>query len=84
MANKELVSNLNNYLRRLVVRRGKNGFVTADDAHKFFSNKGYRGNRNARLSATRTVLNESNFASVGQTPSSRPVAKGRKITQWVG
>jgi hypothetical protein len=83
MSNQELVSSLNSYLRNLSSRRSDN-VVTADDAHRFFSKKGYRGNRNARLSATRTVLNESNFVPVGQTPSSRPVAKGRKITQWVG
>lgn len=82
MANQELVSQLSTYLRNLANRRSE-GAVTADDAHRFFANKHYRGSRNARLSATRSVLNESNFASAGQTPSTRPVAKGRKITKWV-
>ena len=83
MANRELVSSLTSYLRSLSSRRA-DAVVTADDAHRFFSNRGYRGTRNARLSLTRTVLNETNFIPVGMTPSSRPVAKGRKIQQWVG
>jgi len=84
MYNREIVSNLESYLRKLSDRRGMNGFVTADDAQAYFAKSGYRGSRNARLSATRSVLNVSNFASVGQVASNRPVAKGRKITQWVG
>jgi hypothetical protein len=82
MANQTLVSQLSSYLRSLSSRRS-DSVVTADDAHRFFSNREYRGSRRSKLSATRTVLNESNFVPVGRTASVRPVAKSRKITQWV-
>lgn len=78
----KLVNGLTNYLRKLSTRRNS-GVVTADDAQRYLSNRNYRGNRNSRLSVIRTALNDTKFASVGYTPSTRPVARSRRIAVWV-
>lgn len=78
----QTVKKLTGYLRRLSYTRS-NGMVNADDAQKFLNRNNYRGNRNNRLSVLRSSLNERNASSIHFTPSTRPVAKGRKIQNWI-
>jgi len=64
-------------------RKRVDGMVTADDVHLFLNNKGFtRKEVYARLALANSVLREPFFQSMGQVPSTRPVAKGRAITEW--
>lgn len=74
---------LRNYLRGLS-RRRSDGVVTADDAHNFLGRNGIDEMKvRTRLSYINTVLREPNFEPVGYRQSSREVARGRTITEWV-
>jgi hypothetical protein len=80
--NETLVSTLNSYLRGLA-RRRSNRTVTADDAQTFLNRKGVRTKMiRTRQAVINSALMSGDFVAVGQVPSSRPVAKGRSITEW--
>jgi hypothetical protein len=80
-ARDKVVNQLTSYLKGLSNRRNS-GTVTADDAQKFLNRVGFTGNTVERLSVVRSALNESNFYAIGTVPSSRPVARGRRVTAW--
>jgi hypothetical protein len=66
-----------------IARKRVNGTVTADDAHTYLDREGVsRGHVRARLSFINSVLRSPNFEYAGMTPSTRPVARGRMITEW--
>jgi hypothetical protein len=74
---------LNSYLRSLS-RRRNTGLVTSDDAHAFLTKEGVSSKKvRTRLSYINSVLRYPNFEAAGDVPSSRPVARGRRITAWV-
>lgn len=80
--NETLVSTLNSYLRGLARRRSSRT-VTADDAQTFLNRKGVRTKMiRTRQAVINSALMSGDFVAVGQTPSNRPVAKGRSITEW--
>jgi len=66
-----------------LARRRSNGTVTADDVHTYLDREGVRPQQvRTRLSFINSVLREPNFEYAGETPSSRPAARGRMITEW--
>lgn len=66
-----------------IARKRVSGIVTADDAHTYLDRQGIRPTQFlTRLSFINSVLRNSNFEYAGMTPSKRPVAKGRVITEW--
>lgn len=68
---------------RDIGRKRKTRTVTADDAHRFFDRVGIHENSvDVRLSYINSVLREPDFTPVGSTPSTRPRARKRHITQW--
>lgn len=75
-------SKLRSYLRSLSRRRSR-GTVTADDVHTFLSKRGVQRKANVRLSYINSVLRGPDFMNVGNIPSSRPVARGRVISEWM-
>lgn len=80
--NENLVSTLNSYLRGLARRRSSRT-VTADDAQTFLNRKGVRTKMiRTRQAVINSALMSGDFVAVGQTPSNRPAAKGRSITEW--
>jgi len=77
-----VVNKLTSYLRRLSRTRSTR-VVTADDAQRFLDRTlTNAASQDERLSFIRTVLASPTFESVGRRPSSRPVAKGRLVTEW--
>ena len=59
-------------------RRRDTGTFTSDDIHTLMRNRGF-----SRRSVIASVLNESNFCKTGgMVPSTRKVARGRKINEW--
>jgi hypothetical protein len=73
---------MRSWLNKLV-RRRSTGVVTADDAHTYLDREGVRPQQvRTRLSFINSVLREPNFEYAGETPSSRPAARGRMITEW--
>ena len=75
-------SKLATYLRRLAKTR-RSARVTADDAHTFLTRNGVRVKQvRTRLSYINSVLREPEFMPLGKTPSTRPTARGRFITEW--
>lgn len=74
--------NLRAYLRRLS-RRRKSSVVTADDAERFLANNGNFSRREA-VSHINSIFNTNSneVVAVGSTPSARPEARGRMITEW--
>lgn len=73
---------MRSWLNKLVSRRST-GVVTADDAHTYLDREGVRPQQvRTRLSFINSVLREPNFEYAGETPSSRPAARGRMITEW--
>lgn len=81
--NETLVSSLTSYLRSLANRRST-GTVTADDAHNFLNRKGIRsGMTRTRQAVINAAFMGGDFENTGYTtPSSRPAAKGRSISEW--
>ena len=78
----KMVSSLRSYLRTLANRRNS-GIVTADDAHNYLGKNGIDEMKvRTRLSFINSAFATEEFESVGYTPSSRPAAKGRSITEW--
>lgn len=74
---------LSSYLRGLS-RRRSTGVVTSDDVHTFLDREGISSRQaNTRLKFINSVLREPTFATVGTTPSARPAARGRVISEWV-
>lgn len=66
-----------------LARRRSTGTVTADDVHTYLDREGVRPQQvKTRLSFINSVLREPNFEYAGETPSSRPAARGRMITEW--
>jgi hypothetical protein len=66
-----------------IARKRVSNTVTADDAHTYLDREGVRPLQvRTRLRFINSVLRDTNFAPVGMTPSQRPVAKGRAITEW--
>lgn len=66
-----------------LARRRSTGTVTADDAHTYLDREGVRPQQvRTRLSFINSVLREPNFEFAGMTPSQRPAARGRTITEW--
>lgn len=66
-----------------IARRRMNGVVTADDAHVYLDRQGFRKYEVfTRLSLINSVLRGGNFTPTGMTPSTRPVARRRMITEW--
>lgn len=79
----KLVSNLRSYLRGLSNRRNS-GTVTADDAQNYLTRKGIRELQvRTRQSLINSAFIGGQFEPVGSTPSARPAAKGRQITEWM-
>jgi hypothetical protein len=65
-----------------IARKRVNGTVTADDAHTYLDRAGIgRKHVRARLSFINSVLRP-NFEYAGMTPSTRPAARRRLITEW--
>ena len=61
-------------------RRRQSGVFTADDVHTVLDLTEYRGDRQSVIA---TLLNGSVFLNTGtSTPSTRPVAKSRLISEW--
>lgn len=81
MNTERTVARATSYLRGLASRR-KSRTVTADDVQNFLSRNGFPSKTNARLSVIRSVLRTPNFRPTGSAPSSRPAARGRKVTTW--
>lgn len=81
MKTEKTVSQLTSYLRGLA-RRRQNALVTADDVQNYLDRNNFPSNKNARLSLTRSVLQEPTFLNVGSVPSKRPAARGRRVTAW--
>jgi hypothetical protein len=81
MENTKLERQLHTYLRTLSYNRG-NGVVTADDAQRFLGRKKVSRSMRVRLAYINRTFSSSTFVNVGQKPSVREEAKGRKITQW--
>lgn len=82
MQNREsVVTKATSYVKGLARRRGSR-IVTADDVQNYLTKNRFRGNQNDRLSIVRSVLNDSNFVSLGRTRSTRDVARSRTITAW--
>ena len=80
--NESIQKRLGTYLRGLANRRST-GTVTADDAHTFLTRNGVREQMvRTRLAYINSVLREPIFEAVGSTPSERPAARGRSITEW--
>lgn len=80
--NGKLVSGLRNYLRSLARRRNA-GTVTADDAQTYLTRQGMSPRKiRTRLAITNSALQSGEFEPAGTTPSTRPEAKGRYITEW--
>lgn len=66
-----------------LARRRSTGTVTADDVHTYLDREGVRPQQvRTRLSFINSVLREPNFEVTGETPSSRPAARGRMIAEW--
>lgn len=66
-----------------LARRRSTGTVTADDAHTYLDREGVQPEQvRTRLSFINSVLREPNFEFAGMTPSQRPAARGRTITEW--
>lgn len=77
-----LIGRMYSYLSSLS-RKRSNGVVTADDAHRYLDRAGVPSRQiRTRLRYINSVLRTPNFSSVGSTRSSRPVARGRTITEW--
>lgn len=80
--NEGLVSNLRGYLRGLA-RRRNSGTVTAADAQNYLDRQGIREQMiRTRQAVINSALMGGDFYAVGSTPSTRPSAKGRSITEW--
>lgn len=66
-----------------LARRRVNGTVTADDAHIYLDRQGFKKYEVfTRLSFINSVLRDGNFNPRGLTPSTRPAARRRLITEW--
>ena len=78
----ELYVKVNSYLRRRSNKRS-NGVVTADDVHAYINKNKIRLNRNRKLSLINSVFSNSEFLNVGQTASTRPAARYRRISMWM-
>lgn len=66
-----------------IARKRVTGIVTADDAHTYLDREGVRPQQvRTRLRFINSVLRSPNFEYAGATPSERPVAKRRMITEW--
>lgn len=66
-----------------LTRRRMNGTVTADDAHRYLDRQGFKKYEVfTRLSFINSVLRDGNFNPSGMTPSTRPAARRRLITEW--
>lgn len=78
----KLVRQVATYLRNLS-RRRKHGIVTADDVNNFFTRRNVPASVNTRLSVTRQVLRRPEFIDIMTVKSTRPEAKGRRITGWL-
>ena len=80
--NEGLVSNLRGYLRGLA-RRRNSGRVNAADAQNYLDRQGLHGKMvRTRQAVINSALMGGDFYAVGSTPSPRPSAKGRFITEW--
>lgn len=66
-----------------LARRRSTGTVTADDVHTYLDREGVQPQQvRTRLRFINSVLREPNFEVTGATPSSRPAARGRMISEW--
>lgn len=80
--NEKVQNGLRSYLRNLAKRRS-NRIVTADDAHTFLNGRGIRQNQSlVRLAYVNSTLRSPEFVTVGETASSRPAARSRRISTW--
>jgi hypothetical protein len=76
------VSKLRTYLRS-VARKRASRIVTADDAHNFLDRQGIRPQQvRTRLAFINAVLRNPQFEAIGMSPSMRPAARGRMISEW--
>jgi hypothetical protein len=76
------VNKLRTYLRGLARKRSA-GIVTADDAHNFLDREGIRPQQvRTRLAFINAALRQPNFEVIGMSPSMRPSARGRMISEW--
>lgn len=77
----KIESQLRAYVRRLA-RRRNSGTVSADDVNRFFDRLAFNVPQDERVSLTLRVFRNGDFYRVGDTRSSRPEARGRRITEW--
>ena len=66
----------------LVKRARTNGTITADDVHDLLDKQRYPRSPSKRQPVLKTLLNGSVFFALGDTPSGRPAAKGRRVVEW--
>jgi hypothetical protein len=78
----QMVTRMRSWLTGLARRRSSR-VVTADDVHSYLDRQGVSNRAQTRLRFINSVLREPTFYSTGMTTTStRPVAKGRAITEW--
>jgi hypothetical protein len=82
MSSSNLRVNVSRYLRRLANGR-VNRVVTADDIHEYARKNNFKLTSRKAQSLASSVLREPNFISVGESVSTRPVARYRKINEWL-
>jgi len=76
------VAKLRTYLRGIARKRSA-GIVTADDAHNFLDREGVRPQQvRTRLAFINAALRSPEFEVIGMSPSQRPAARGRMISEW--
>jgi hypothetical protein len=73
---------LRTYLKG-IARKRVSGIVTADDAHRFLDKEGIRPQQvRTRLAFINSALRSPEFEVIGMSPSMRPSARGRMISEW--
>lgn len=76
------VAKLRTWLSALA-RRRTSRMVTADDAHTYLDRQGVKPDQyRTRLRFINSVLRNPNFQQAGTSRSTRPVARGRTISNW--
>jgi hypothetical protein len=66
-----------------IARKRRSGIVTADDVHTYLDRIGVTKRQvRTRLRFINSMFSSGNFVAVGNSPSRRPAARGRMITEW--
>jgi len=84
--NAEMFTNTSKKMRtwlNSLIRRRQSGTVTADDIHTYLDRQGVSPREvRTRLRFINSMFGSGEFVPVGYSRSTRPVARGRTITEW--